>query len=345
MQPSKHTALILKDWNYTVGEIETPVPGKGELLIKVQTAALNPADWKIPKYKLERLVKLPAILGSDIAGDVEKVGEGVSGFEVGDRVFCTGENWKDRGGYQQYVLIKADIIEKIPDNLSYDEAATLPLAIATAYSGLYAQLPHGIGLVPPANKDGYKKYTESPIVIIGGASAVGQAVIQLAKLSGFSPIITTGSLANEEALKGIGATYVLDRNLTPAVAVAAITTIAAKAILHVYDAVCSDSTQQLAMDILADEGRAAFPTPIITAKSSKKVYTAQVFAAARAPFNYEIFKELYYEKLYGWLEKGLIVPNRYEVLPGGLKGVEGGLKRLEADAISRLKLLVHPQET
>ncbi|KAF9563443.1 GroES-like protein, partial [Agrocybe pediades] len=343
--PIKQTALILKDYSegYVLEDIDIPDPGPGDLLVKIQAAALNPADWKVPKWKLA--LPLPAILGSDIAGDVEKVGDGVQDFKVGDRVFCPAENWKDRGGYQKYVLIKADVIAKIPDRVSYDEASTLPLAIATACSGLYTEIPHGIGLIPPTREEGYGKYSGIPIVVLGGASAVGQSVIQFAKLSGFAPIITTASLTNEEPLKRMGATHVVDRQLSPSETVSAITTIAGKPILHVYDVICSEATQQLAMDVIADGGRAAFPTPFLTAKSSKKVEIAQVFGAARSPHNYDLFKELYQGKVYEWLQKGLIVPNRFEVIPGGLKGVEEGLKRLEADDISRLKLVVHPQDT
>ncbi|KAF4610014.1 hypothetical protein D9613_010314 [Agrocybe pediades] len=361
--PTKQKALILKDFSegYVLEDIDIPDPGPGELLVKIQAAALNPADWKVPKWKLA--LPLPAVLGSDIAGDVEKVGDGVQDFKVGDRVYVSmvhsygclslissdsffpAENWKDRGGYQQYVLIKADVIAKIPDTVSYDEASTLPLAIATACSGLYTEIPHGIGLIPPTREEGHGKYSGIPIVVLGGASAVGQSVIQFAKLSGFGPIITTASLTNEEPLKRMGATHVVDRQLSPSETVSAITTIAGKPILHVYDVICSEATQQLAMDVIADGGRAAFPTPFLTAKSSKKVEIAQVFGAARSPHNYDLFKELYQGKVYEWLQNGLIVPNRYEVIPGGLKGVEEGLKRLEADDISRLKLVVHPQET
>lgn len=84
---STHKALLLekKFGGYAVGDIATPKPGPGELLVKVHAAALNPVDWKIQKYGIF-IETFPAILGSDVAGEVAELGEGVSGFKVGDRV-------------------------------------------------------------------------------------------------------------------------------------------------------------------------------------------------------------------------------------------------------------------
>ena len=68
-----------------VNTVQIPKPGSGEILVKIKAAALNPVDWKIQKYSLF-VEKFPAILGTDIAGDVEEIGEGVTEFQKGDRV-------------------------------------------------------------------------------------------------------------------------------------------------------------------------------------------------------------------------------------------------------------------
>ena len=80
-------ALILdaKLGKFSVDVAQVPKPGSGEILIKVKAAALNPVDWKIHKYGFF-VEKFPAILGTDIAGDVEEIGEGVTEFQKGDRV-------------------------------------------------------------------------------------------------------------------------------------------------------------------------------------------------------------------------------------------------------------------
>jgi NADPH:quinone reductase-like Zn-dependent oxidoreductase len=86
MAPSTQKALLLdgKCGNYAVDTIPVPKPGFGEILVKVRAAALNPADWKIRNGYVP--VKFPAILGSDVSGDVEEIGEGVTDFKKGDRV-------------------------------------------------------------------------------------------------------------------------------------------------------------------------------------------------------------------------------------------------------------------
>ena len=84
---AQQKALVLqsKFGEFTVGSTPIPKPGPGELLVKVQTAALNPIDWKVQKYGVY-VEKYPVVLGLNIAGDVEEVGEGVTNFSKGDRV-------------------------------------------------------------------------------------------------------------------------------------------------------------------------------------------------------------------------------------------------------------------
>lgn len=77
--------LDAKHGNFSVGTVPVPKPSHGEILVKIKTVALNPADWKIQKYGI-LVEKYPAILGFDIAGDVEEIGEGVNEFQKGDRV-------------------------------------------------------------------------------------------------------------------------------------------------------------------------------------------------------------------------------------------------------------------
>ena len=87
MAPLIQNALILdaKLGNFSVDTAQVPKPGSGEILVKVKAAALNPVDWKIHKYGF-LVEKFPAILGTDIAGDVEEIGEGITEFQKGDRV-------------------------------------------------------------------------------------------------------------------------------------------------------------------------------------------------------------------------------------------------------------------
>lgn len=88
--PSEQYALVLdsKCGNFTVRRHKTPTPGAGQLLVKIEAAGLNPVDWKIQKYGIF-LEEYPMVIGTDIAGTVEEVGEGVVGFTKGDRVYAS----------------------------------------------------------------------------------------------------------------------------------------------------------------------------------------------------------------------------------------------------------------
>ena len=85
---STQKALVIekRQGNFQLADIAIPKPGYGEILVKVQAAALNPADWKIQKYGM-LIDEYPVVVGSDIAGDFEDVGPGVTGFLKGDRVY------------------------------------------------------------------------------------------------------------------------------------------------------------------------------------------------------------------------------------------------------------------
>ncbi|GLB40724.1 putative alcohol dehydrogenase GroES-like domain [Lyophyllum shimeji] len=336
--------LESKFGQFKVGENTVPTPGAGQVLVRVEATGLNPVDWKVQKYGIF-LEKYPAILGTDIAGVVEAVGEGVTGFATSDRVLFQGAWEKDFAGYQQHTLSEVEITAKIPAELSYDQAATIPVGIAAAVGGLYLPKPHGANLTPPLDPSTQGKYAGKPIVVLGGATSVGQFAIQFAKLSGFSPIITTASLKNDQRLKALGATHVLDRHLDTGTLGMQITVIAQGIVEVVFDAVSLADTQQLGYDVLAAIGHLTLVLPKADeVKEIKGKSISTVFGVWTLPHSRDLGKKLY-SKLTELLESGALRPNRVEVLPGGLRGVATGLRRLEADQVSGVKLVVRPQET
>ncbi|KAF9545984.1 GroES-like protein [Agrocybe pediades] len=328
---------------YVLEESEIPTPEQSEILVKVEAAGLTPSDWKIRDYYDLIVKNYPVMLGCDVAGIVEAVGENVDNFSIGDRVFGVTEIRDGARRFDQFVIISATTACKIPNLISYDEACTLPVGMLTAYSGLYADSPHGMGLTTPVRVEGYNKYLNAPFVVLGGASSVGQCVLQFCRLSGFSPIITTASSEHEEALKKLGATHVLRRDLLPAELAHQISVIS-KVVQFIYDAVASKDTQQLAFNLLAPGGSATFVLPIQVNHGRTDISIAEVYATISRQHNAQIYEELFRVKLYEWLEQRLISPNRYEVLPGGLNGVIQGLKKMEEGYVSRMKLMIHPQE-
>ncbi|CAA7269466.1 unnamed protein product [Cyclocybe aegerita] len=346
--PATQKALLLpqKHGEFVVGNTPSYTPGPGELLIKVHAAALNPLDWKIQKYGIY-VEEFPAILGQDIAGEVEEVGEGVTDFKKGDRVFRQALFSSRTNGFQQYTIGPASSTAKIPANISFDEAATLPVVLSAAYVGLYGGPTFGQGKTPPVTQEGQGEYAGQPIAILGGGTSVGQVAIQLARLSGFSPIIATASLKHAEALKSLGATAVFDRKLSSAelsAEIAKVTT--GKSLNVVFDTVGLPVTQQTAVDIVAPGGAVSVvlpPDASVKIPDDKTVY--QVLSLLTLPPNTKLLEALYHDHVTTWLEKGILKPNRVEILPNGLAGIPDGFKKLENDQVSRAKLVARPQET
>ena len=124
--------------------VEAPQPRSNELLVKVQAAGVNPLDWRMRRGHLWPLGGLKRrVPGRDVAGEVVEVGRGVEGFRVGDRVYAMlGSLF---GGYAEYAVVDGDAAARMPENLSFEEAASAPLAALTAVQalrGALRDLPH-----------------------------------------------------------------------------------------------------------------------------------------------------------------------------------------------------------
>jgi alcohol dehydrogenase len=173
-------------------------PSDGKVLVKVKAAGVNPIDWKIREGYMQQMIPLqfPSTLGMDFSGTIEKVGAGVSGFNVGDEVY--GQASVTRGGsgaFAEIALANADSIAHKPKSLNHQETAGLPLVGVSAWQALVET----IGLT-----DGQKK-----ILIHGGAGGIGSIAIQLAKRLG-AYVATTASTNDKQFVKELGADEVID---------------------------------------------------------------------------------------------------------------------------------------
>ncbi|EMD40132.1 hypothetical protein CERSUDRAFT_151111 [Gelatoporia subvermispora B] len=345
---TQQKALLLKDkqGRFAIEAIPIPTPGANELLVKIESAALNPVDWKVPEYGIIR-EDYPVILGYDAAGTVEEVGPEVQGFAKGDKVFYQAGPTNEYGAFQQYALAKANVTAKLPGNITFDEATSIPSGITTATLGLFTHNINldGAELYPFWEEGGRGKYSGRPIVIFGGSSCVGQFTIQVAKLSGFSPIITTASLRNADMLKELGATHVLDRNLSTDALSEEIAKITSKPLEIVYDAISLPVTQNAAFDITAPGGYLVLvlSEAIDPAKKASQPKHVIVHLGATGP-GYEASNSVW-TTLTELVEEGVIQPMRVQILSGGLAGILEGLDLLKKDKVSAAKLVVHPQET
>ncbi|KAG1905559.1 chaperonin 10-like protein [Suillus fuscotomentosus] len=343
-------ALVLprKQGGFELSSRSIPNPGAGELLVKIQSAALNPFDYKITNTDYTHY---PAVLGMDIAGIVEELGEGVHNFRRGDRVLdnsfprlAHGKFTNDFTAFQQYALTVASFTAKIPASESFDSAATVPLALDTAVVGLYGD-QFGARITPPWEEGAGDHESKKPIVILGGSSSVGAYTIQLARLSGFYPIITTASPSNEELVKGYGATHFFDRNLSGKQLLAAINEVTDDPIKLVYDAISLPETQAVAWELLANNGTLVLTLPAsVKEDEGKGRRVVPTLSYPHTPENEELCSSSW-AMVEKWLSDGTIKPNKYEVLPNGLEGVIGGLERMKLGQVSGTKLVAHPQET
>ncbi|KAI3397949.1 hypothetical protein diail_10025 [Diaporthe ilicicola] len=181
---------------------EVPVPSirEGYVLVKIKALALNPTDWK----SVHSGDAVGAKIGCDYAGVIEEVGPGVTKpLKKGDRVcgMAFGALNAENGAFGDYALSKSHIQLKIPDSVSFEEAATLGVGITTVGQGLYQFLKLPLPTSPLS--------TPKPIFINGGSTATGILGVQFAKLSGLT-VLTTASPHNFEYLKSLGADAVFD---------------------------------------------------------------------------------------------------------------------------------------
>lgn len=187
-------ALILKSHNtpFVLEEIEKPEPAAGQVLVKIVASGINPLDLKIKSgAAVHAEVTLPAILGIDMAGLVEAVGEGVTCFNVGDEVYgMVGGVAGLPGTLAEYISVDADLLARKPRNLSFREAAALPLITITAWEGLV---------------DRAKVSKGQTVLVHGGAGGVGHVAVQLACYHG-ARVFTTVRPDKNELIKSYGAT-------------------------------------------------------------------------------------------------------------------------------------------
>lgn len=185
-----------------IEEIERPVPAPDEILVKVYASGVNPVDWTIRNGAIEplkSLMPLPLTLGWDAAGIVEEAGSDVTGFQQGDAVYGV-PNFPGAGGsYADYCAAKADQFALKPKNLSFNEAAGVPLAALTGWTAMFV---HG------------KLQAGQRILIQGASGGVGSFAVQFAKVKG-AYVIGMASTGNVEYVKQLGADEVIDYKTQP----------------------------------------------------------------------------------------------------------------------------------
>jgi NADPH:quinone reductase-like Zn-dependent oxidoreductase len=172
--------------------VPRPEPQAGEVLVRVYAAGVNPIDWKIRKgfFKDERPVPFPFTPGSELAGTVEQLGPGVTGFKRGQAVYGRGA----KGAYADFAVIAADQLSDTPHNISFDQGASVPVGASTAWMALFSL----------ANLQAGQK-----VLVHGAAGGVGNYAVQLARWKG-AHVTGTASSRNLEFVHALGAETVIN---------------------------------------------------------------------------------------------------------------------------------------
>ncbi|KAH1130850.1 hypothetical protein J1N35_002228 [Gossypium stocksii] len=181
-------------------EVPIPTPNQGEILLKLEATSLNPVDWKIQKGMLRPFLprKFPYIPATDVAGEVIKVGPGVTNYKAGDKVVSMLHHFTG-GGLAQYAVAKENLTVARPPEVSAAEGAGLPVAGLTAHQALTQSA--GVKL------DGSGQQVN--LLITAASGGVGQYAVQLAKL-GNTHVTATCGARNLDFIKSLGADEVLD---------------------------------------------------------------------------------------------------------------------------------------
>lgn len=176
-------------------QVDNPKANAKQVVVEVKATSVNPIDWKLREGYLQQMMDwaFPIILGWDVAGVISEIGEEVTDWKVGDEVFARPETTRF-GTYAEYTIVDQNLLAKIPANVSFEEAAAVPLAGLTAWQGLF---DHG------------KLKKGETVLIHAGAGGVGTYAIQLAKSIG-AKVITTASKKNHDLLIELGADQVID---------------------------------------------------------------------------------------------------------------------------------------
>ncbi len=195
-----------------VGPAPYPAPGPDQLVVRNNAVAVNPLDWliQVAGSVVYRWLHYPAVLGSDVAGEVVEVGDAVTRFRVGDRVLAHAvgtdkdSNRATEGGFQSYTAVLERMASAIPDALSYEAACVLPLGISTAACALFQT--DQLALHYPSASP---RATGETVLVWGGSTSVGSNAIQLAVAAGYA-VITTASPRNADYVTQLGASQVFD---------------------------------------------------------------------------------------------------------------------------------------
>jgi len=295
-----------------------------------------------------------ALVGCDYAGIVEEVGKSVTKpLKKGDRVagFAHGSDYvqHENGAFAEYIVAKGGLQMKIPDNVSFEEAATLGVGISTVGQGLYQSLE-----LPWPTEPARESF---PLLIYGGSTATGTLAIQFAKMSGLT-VITTSSPKNFKLCKSVGADATFDYH-DPSCA-EQIRKYTNNNLKHAFDTITTEDSAKVCADALSSSSGGKYSCLLHTKAPRDDVESKSTLAYSMLgeyfrmgekgpeipakPEDYEFGKK-FWELATTLLAEGKFKVHPPSVRKGGLKGVLEGLQEMREGKVSGEKLVYLISET
>ncbi|KAL6717832.1 hypothetical protein ACLMJK_003917 [Lecanora helva] len=347
-------ALVSKGPKVEIIDSPIPVPEPDQVVTKVVVSGSNPKDWKRPEWTGQTLNQ-----GDDIAGVVHAVGSNVVEFKEGDRVAAFHQMGSPGGSYAEYAVSWAHATFHIPKKTSFEEAATIPLAAMTAAFALFQRLH----LPTPW----HPTLTPIPVIIYGAATAVGSFAIQLAQQANIHPLICVAGRGIPHVQGLIDESkgdIVLDYRVGDGQLVqnlrAAVQNAGGK-VEYAFDAVSENGSYENICKILDHKtgkitlvlpGKDYNEIPETIEKSRTSVGSAQI-GSDTEPWQKktgmmtgnEEFAMAFFRYFGRGLQKGFFKGHPYEVVPGGLAGVQGALQNLKDGKASAVKYVFRLEDT
>lgn len=353
----------------SVSFIDTPIPEPedNEVVIKVAVSGTNPKDWKLPlwyvlfhTYRTYGLRQCNVLIksrkgmaynsGDDIAGIIHSVGKNIFEFKPGDRVGAQHNGFTPNGSFAEYSVAPEWMTFHLPHNVTFEEAATLPLAAMTAALSLYVDM----GLPPPWNPHP-NNAPKIPLVIYGVSTACGAFAAKYARLSGLGPLIGIAGRASDYAKTLVD--YVVDYRQSEDALVDEIGDILSKEGLgrkapYVLDAISENGTIETTLRFIDLNGGTVstlLPTTTFAKDKEKFRYPAGMKGINTAdPLVFTVrrdFGYLWSRYMTRLVQDGRLTGHPYQVVPGGLKGVLTGLQNLKSGKASAIKYVYRIEET
>jgi len=345
-------AIVEKDLTVTIQDVDFPtIPSENHLIIKVHVSGSNPKDWATAE-------RMPGLnQGDDIAGVVHSVGSNVTGFRPGDRVASFHEMLSPHGSYGEYAVGLADTTFHIPQHVSFEEAATIPLAGMTAALGLYQRLGLPLPWLPAQKR--------LPLAIYGASSAVGAFAVKLASLSNIHPLICVAGQGGpfvETLIDRSKGDVVIDHRSGSAAIVSALeAALEGEKLTYAFDAVTDKGSYQNLAKVMDTPGKMAvvlarkkyngIPPGIEVAYTQVGKVHSPNYPGLKSEkpllgeLNDEDFGAVMYKFFERGLSKGWFKGHPFHVVPGGLWGIQSSLRDLKGGKASAVKYVLRIGET